>query len=87
VPSPSSSPVTTVRVRGLPLPTRGDHGGCAVVPALWPDRDVEELLVERGIGADHVTIYRWVQRFTPLLIDAARPCRHVPGDCWFIDET
>ena len=35
----------------------------------------------------HVTIYRWVQRFTPLLIDAARPCRHVPGDRWFTDET
>jgi transposase, IS6 family len=30
-------------------------------------RDVEELLAERGIEVDHVTIYRWVQRFTPLL--------------------
>jgi hypothetical protein len=30
-------------------------------------RDVEELLAERGIEADHVTIYRWVQRFTPFL--------------------
>lgn len=36
-------------------------------------RDVEELLAERGIKGDHVTIYRWVQRFAPLLIDAARP--------------
>jgi transposase-like protein len=50
-------------------------------------RDVEELLAERGVRVDHVTIYRWVQRFTPLLIDAARPCRHVPGDRWFADET
>jgi hypothetical protein len=50
-------------------------------------RDVEELLAERGIEVDHVTVYRWVQRFTPLLIDAARPCRHVPGDRWFADET
>jgi transposase-like protein len=50
-------------------------------------RDVEELLAERGVAVDHVTIYRWVQRFTPLLIDAARPCRHVPGDRWFVDET
>lgn len=50
-------------------------------------RDVEELLAERGIQVDHVTIYRWVQRFTPLLIDAARPCRHVPGDRRFVDET
>jgi transposase-like protein len=29
-------------------------------------RDVEELLVERGVEVDHVTVYRWVQRFTPL---------------------
>jgi transposase-like protein len=50
-------------------------------------RDVEELLAERGIEVDHVTIYRWVQRFTPLLIDAARSYRHVPGDRWFVDET
>jgi transposase, IS6 family len=50
-------------------------------------RDVEELLAERGIAVDHVTVYRWVQRFTPLLIDAARPCRHAPSDHWFVDET
>ena len=50
-------------------------------------RDVEELLAERGIQVDHVTIYRWVQRFTPLLADAARPCRHAIGDRWRVDET
>ena len=26
-------------------------------------RDVEELLVERGVEVDHVSVYRWVQRF------------------------
>jgi transposase-like protein len=50
-------------------------------------RDVEELLAERGIEVDHVTIYRWVQRFTPLLAEAARPCRHAVGDRWYVDET
>jgi transposase-like protein len=50
-------------------------------------RDVEELLVERGIQVDHVTIYRWVLRFTPLLADAARPCWHRVGDRWWVDET
>ena len=50
-------------------------------------RDVEELLAERGVDVDHVTIYRWLQRFTPLLIDAARPCRHAVGGRWFVDET
>ena len=38
-------------------------------------RDVEELLAERGVTVDHVTIYRWVQRFIPEFIEAARPCR------------
>jgi transposase-like protein len=52
---------------------------------LWPPatllwglsyRDVEEFLAERGVEVDHVTVYRWVLRFTPLLDEAARPCRH-----------
>jgi len=50
-------------------------------------RDVEELLAERGIEVDHTTIYRWVQRFTPLLAEAARPCRHAVGTRWQVDET
>jgi transposase-like protein len=50
-------------------------------------RNVEELLIERGVEVDHVTIYRWVLRFTPLLADAARPCRHRVGDRWQVDET
>jgi transposase-like protein len=50
-------------------------------------RDVEELLVERGVKVDHVTVFRWVQRFTPLLADAARFSRHAPGDRWYVDET
>jgi transposase-like protein len=50
-------------------------------------RDVEELLAERGVQVDHVTVYRWVQRFTRLLAEAARPCRHAVGDRWLVDET
>jgi len=49
-------------------------------------RDVEELREERGVEVDHVTVYRWgVRRFTPLLAQAARPCRHAFGDRWFVD--
>lgn len=60
--------------------------GVIMVAVRWylrygsPYRDVEELLAEQGIAVDHVTLYRWVQRFTPLLIDAARPYLHVPGE-------
>jgi transposase-like protein len=50
-------------------------------------RDIEELLAERGVEVDHVTVYRWVQRFTRLFADAARPLRHATGDRWFVDET
>ena len=50
-------------------------------------RDVEELLAERGVEVNHVSVYRWVLRFTPLLAEAAKPCRHLVGDRWFVDET
>jgi transposase-like protein len=86
------------RHSGLPVPRSGFAGfrfppEVITVAVRWylryglSYRDVEELLAERGIEVDHVTIYRWVHRFTPLLIDAARPCRHAPGDRWFVDET
>ncbi|OHV30411.1 hypothetical protein BCD49_33725 [Pseudofrankia sp. EUN1h] len=47
-------------------------------------RDVEELLSERGIDVDHVTIYRWVQRFTPGSSRPAAPRRRVIVHrvCW-----
>jgi transposase-like protein len=50
-------------------------------------RDVEELLAERGVEVDHTTIHRRVQRFTLPLAEAARPCRHVVGSRWQVDET
>ena len=50
-------------------------------------RDVEELLAERGVQVDHVTIYRWVRRFTPFLAEAARWAQHGTGTCWQVDET
>ena len=50
-------------------------------------RDIEELLAERGIVVDHVTVYRWVQRFAPEFAEAARARRHIVGDRWHVDET
>jgi transposase, IS6 family len=75
------------------LPGSGSHPEVITVAVRWylryglSYRDVEELLAERGIEVDHVTVYRWVQRFTPLFADAARPLRHAAGDRWFVDET
>ena len=50
-------------------------------------RDLEQLLAERGVDVDHVTIHRWVLRFAPLFTEAARPRRHAVGDRWQVDET
>jgi transposase-like protein len=75
-----------VKLSGRPgssLPLRSAFAGfrfpaeVIVVAVRWYLRyglsyqDVEELLVERGVEVDHVTVFRWVQRFTPLLADAA----------------
>jgi hypothetical protein len=51
-----------VGVRRVPVPARGDRGRGALVSAgSNPYRDVEEMLVERGVEVDHVTVFRWVQ--------------------------
>ena len=42
-------------------------------------RDVEELLAERAVTVDHVTIYRWVQRFTP---EVHRGGQAMPARSW-----
>jgi hypothetical protein len=36
-------------------------------------RDLEEMMLERGLSVDHTTIYRWVQRYVPELEKRIRP--------------
>ena len=50
-------------------------------------RDVEELFSERGLEADHTTIWRRVQRYGPEL--EARLRRHLKptNRSWRVDET
>jgi transposase, IS6 family len=50
-------------------------------------RDVEELLAERGISADHVTLWRWVQRYAPALERCLRKRLKATNDSWRVDET
>jgi len=51
-------------------------------------RDIEELMLERGIEVDHSTINRWVIRYVPQLETAFRKKykKHVGGS-WRMDET
>src|SRR2546421_12710987 len=50
-------------------------------------RDVEELLQERGIAVDHVTLWRWVQRYAPELERRLRKRLKAANDSWRVDET
>jgi putative transposase len=52
-------------------------------------REVEELLLERGVSVDHSTIQRWVERYAGELESAFRK-RHKrcePYTSWRMDET
>jgi IS6 family transposase len=50
-------------------------------------RDLEELMLERGLRVDHTTIYRWVQRYAPELEKRCRPHLKMTTDSWRVDET
>jgi transposase-like protein len=44
-------------------------------------------VAERGLSVDHVTIWRWVQRYAPVLNQRIRREMHSPNRSWRIDET
>ena len=50
-------------------------------------RDVEELLLERGLEADHTTVWRWIQRYGPELERRLRHCLKPTNKSWRVDET
>ncbi len=50
-------------------------------------RDLEEMMLERGLHVDHTTIYRWVQRYGPELDKRCRPHLKACNDSWRVDET
>jgi len=50
-------------------------------------RDVEELLGERGLSVDHVTVWRWVQRYAPEIQRRLRTRLRPTNDSWRVDET
>jgi transposase-like protein len=50
-------------------------------------RDLEEMMVERGLAIDHSTIARWVLRYAPVLNDRIRSEMRQPNRSWRCDET
>ena len=50
-------------------------------------REVEELLLERGLDVNHTTVWRWVQRYGPELQERTRPYLEPNNKFWRVDET
>lgn len=50
-------------------------------------RDLEEMMAERGLVVDHVTIWRWVQHYAPILHRRLRRELRHPNRSWRVDET
>ena len=51
------------------------------------DRQLEEMLEERGVEVDHSTLSRWVLKYVPLLEQAFRMLKRRVGGSWRMDET
>jgi transposase, IS6 family len=50
-------------------------------------RDVKELLAERGLSADHTTVWRWMQCYGPELEQRLRLHLKPTNRSWRVDET
>ncbi len=49
-------------------------------------REVEEMLLERGIDASYESIRRWTVKFGPRIARDLRKRQARPGDVWHLDE-
>jgi len=50
-------------------------------------RDLEEMMLERGLKVDHTTLYRWVQTYALEIEKRTRPHLRSSNDSYRIDET
>ena len=50
-------------------------------------RQIEEMMMERGVEVDHTTIYRWVQKYSLEFDRRIRWHSRAHGVSWKVDET
>ena len=50
-------------------------------------RNLEEMMIERGLSVDHTTIYRWVMAYSPEINKRCRKHLRPTNDSWKVDET
>jgi transposase-like protein len=50
-------------------------------------RNLEEMMLERGLTVDHTTVYRWVQVYGPELDKRCRAHLKPTNDSWRVDRS
>ena len=50
-------------------------------------RDLELMLLDRGVAVDHTTIFRWIQAYAVELEKRIRPHLRMSNGSWRVDET
>jgi len=50
-------------------------------------RDLELMLLDRGVAVDHTTIFRWIQAYAADLEKRIRPHLRMSNGSWRVDET
>ncbi len=50
-------------------------------------RNLEEMMAERGVAADHATVHRWALKVLPVLAGEFRQRKRAVGASWRMDET
>jgi IS6 family transposase len=95
VPPPAFNTVSCPCAAWLPCTFKGRHFEAEIIVLCvrWylrfglSFRNLEEILAERGLSVDHVTIWRWVQRYAPELNRRCRPELRRTNGSWRVDET
>src|SRR5580698_8997268 len=85
-PASKTSPVHGVRYAAFRmLITVRERGGCGGGGVSY--RDLELMLLDRGVEVDHTTIFRWIQDYVVELEKRIRPHLRVSNGSWQMDET
>jgi len=50
-------------------------------------RHIEEMMRERGVFVDHVTVHRWAIKILPVMAAVFRKCKRPVGTSWRMDES
>jgi putative transposase len=81
--SAESRALSTTDCRGAPVPPPGVWVYFRVPLSF---REVEEMMLERGVAVSYETIRRWCATFGQAYANQLRRRRARPGDRWHLDE-